>query len=187
MENLNRKPMATQTKVLAGIVITIILLAGLLTAFKATNSWFNSHYFEFANPVEVKLNQPISIKERKPETKYVYPARPEEVHTPIKEYACKLFGDFNCLTMIAIFQAESGWNNEAWHYNTNHSLDFGIGQINSINWKLPGCSMKEISTEKGNIDCAYLIWDRADGVVGNNKGSFTPWVGFTNSSYLSNL
>ena len=82
---------------------------------------------------------------------------------------------------------ESGWDNNKWNHNTNNTLDWGIAMINSINWKLPGCSIQEIVDPYKNIDCGYLVWDRADGIEGNNKGAFTPWVVFNRNLHLGFL
>ena len=143
-----------------------------------------------------QFHWPLKVEERKEQVKEVViqPATPEEVNTPIKKYACDKWAketktDAYCLTLIAVFQAESGWNNgdDSLHNNSNGSWDFGIAQINSVNWKLEGCSLHFIVDPIKNIDCAYKIWDRADGVEGNGKGSFEPWVVYNTNSYLANL
>lgn len=173
------------------VVLATVILFFILSGYGAyaVSQWFDTHRIVFNQPVKMKIVSPIEIKERKAQIieKKIGQAKPEEVNTPIKEYACKKWGEFNCLTMIAVFQSESGWDNTKWHYNENKSLDYGLGQINSINWKLEGCSLKEIVDEYKNINCAYKIWDRADGKEGNNKGSFDPWVVYQTQAYLANL
>ena len=179
MKNLSfRQPMKTQTKVLAGIFITIILLAGLLYTFKIVNSWFNTHYFEFAQPVEVKLNQPIAIKERKPIVQKIVLDYPDEIDTPIEKYIVEKFGVWDAKTALAIAKAESGFREEAIHINTNNTIDVGIFQINSVHFKKAGCSLKELVDQYKNVDCAYSIY---------KEQGFTPWVAFINKSYLVNL
>ena len=172
-------------------IFLILLLVGFLYfALKQVNNFFNNYSITFNQIVNVQFKEPMTFNKRVEKVKIISPilhAKPEEVDTPIKEYACKKFGDFHCLTMIAIFQAESGWNNEAWNYNTNDTLDYGIAQINSVNWKLDGCSLKEIVDPYKNIDCAYKMWDRADGQEGDKKGSFKPWVAYLNDSHLGFL
>ena len=177
-------------KITLGIItLILILLVFAYAGVKQIAGWFNHYEIKFNQVLKVEVKAPFEIVKREPIVKEIVleSARPEEVNTPIKEYACKKFGNFYCLTMIAVFQAESGWDNTRWHYNDNKTLDFGIGQINSGNWKLEGCSLKEIVDEYRNIDCAWKIFDRADGQEGNNKGAFSPWVVFKNGAFMSNL
>ena len=170
-----------------GLLFSIILLLiGIYQFTKEVNSFFEKNYFQFNQVISVVFDKPVEIKPREPQIKeiIVEAATPEEINTPIKEYACKKWGDFHCLTMIAVFQAESGWDNDKWNHNTNDTLDWGIGMINSVNWKIPGCSIQEITDPYKNIDCSYKIWDRADGKEGNGNGSFNPWVAWKNNNYL---
>ena len=170
------------------LVAIVLAIFGFIGLIKATQ-WYESHTLHFQFPIMARVSAPIQVWERKPEVivNTIMPATPEQVDTDIKKYACEKWGQFECLTMIATFQAESGWNNEAWGYNTNKTLDYGIGQINSVNWKLEGCALKDLVDPKGNIDCAYKIWDRADGKEGDGKGSFSPWVAWSTNKYLAHL
>ena len=136
----------------------------------------------FKWPLEIRVKEEAKVIE-----KIIEPATPDQVDTNIKKYACEKFGEFHCLTMIAVFQGESGWDNTKWNYNTNDTLDYGIAQINSVHWKQAGCALQDIVDEINNIDCAYKIWDRADGKEGDNQGSFSPWVVYQNGNYLAHL
>ena len=68
MKNIEHKTKGInkKTKALFILIVSIIVISFGIYAFKQTNNWFDKNYFVFAQPVEVKLNQPISIKERKP-------------------------------------------------------------------------------------------------------------------------
>lgn len=171
------------------ILLTIILAVGLLAGIIKVNDWFNRHFLVFSVPLKVNFILPISIKTREPQIieKKLVLATPEQVDTPIKQYACEKWGEFECLTMIAIFQGESGWDNNNWHYNDNGTLDWGIGMINSVNWGIPGCSIQEIVIPSKNIDCSYIIWDRADGKGGDSKGSWQPWIVWQTGAFLGHL
>ena len=178
-------------------LLLIILFIILIAAFSSFVDWNQKYFFQKQKPVELKVQWPLAVKQReepKIVEKTITPATLEEVNTPIKKYACDKWlketgTDAYCLTMIAIFQAESGWNNEAWGYNDGppKSLDYGVAQINSQWWDYPGCAMIEIVIEAKNIDCAYMIWDRADGEEGNGKGKFTPWMAYVNDRHLAHL
>ena len=187
----HRKAQKTYTGYFWLLLLIILSTIVWILLMKAID--FSNSHEVIKNPiVQAQFKWPLEIKEKKTQEpqvveKVIQPATPEQVDTNIKKYACDKWGEFHCLTMIAVFQAESGWDNTKWNYNTNDTLDFGIAQINSVNWKLEGCSLKEIVDEVANIDCAYKIWDRADGVEGNAQGSFSPWVAHENGSYLAHL
>ena len=177
-------------KITLGIIALILILLVLAYAgIKQVSSWYDTYEVKFNQILKVEVKAPFEVVKREPIVKEIVleSARPEEVNTPIKEYACKKFGSFYCLTMIAVFQAESGWDNNKWNHNTNNTLDWGIGMINSVNWKLEGCSIQEIVDPYKNIDCAWKIFDRADGQEGDNKGSFNPWVVYQRNSHLGFL
>ncbi len=172
------------------ILLTIVLIVLGWFGFMKSINWINTHTIEKQRIFSWDWNWPLEIKEKeepKVIEKVIEPATPDQVDTDVKKYACKVWGEFHCLTMIAVFQAESGWDNTKWHYNDNATLDYGLAQINSVNWKLEGCSLKEIVDELKNIMCAYKIWDRADGTEGNQQGSFSPWVVYQTDAYLSHL
>ena len=146
--------------------------------FLRVNDWYKTHYIEPRSPLVFELRNPLPVKakeEPKVIEKTITPATLEEVDTPIKKYACDKWlketgTDAYCLTMIAVFQAESGWDQKKHPMNDNGTLDWGIAQINESNWDIPGCEIFTIVLEGGNIDCGYIMWDRGDGKEGNGKG-----------------
>lgn len=171
------------------ILVVILFSLGWIGLMKLID--FSQSYEIVKNPiVQATFKWPLEIRvkeEAKVIEKIIEPATPDQVDTNIKKYACEKFGEFHCLTMIAVFQGESGWDNTKWNYNTNDTLDYGIAQINSVHWKQAGCALQDIVDEINNIDCAYKIWDRADGKEGDNQGSFSPWVVYQNGNYLAHL
>jgi len=191
MTDLSKKRKPVYLYILILIVLLVLGWVGLMKLFDFTNS----HEFHKNKVISMEFKLPITItKKEEPKVveKIIQPATPEEVDTPIKKYACDKWAketktDAYCLTMVAVFQAESGWNNDKYHYNTNNTLDWGIGQINEVHWKTPGCGMIDIVIPDKNIDCAYKIWDRADGKEGNGRGSFQPWVAYNTESYLAQI
>jgi hypothetical protein len=96
-------------------------------------------------------------------------------------------GDYKtAMLAVAIFDCgESGMNKDA----VSKTGDLGVAQIN---WPINGKVIKEklgftpadMFDVKKNIDAAYLIWDRGDGVEGNKQGNFNAWYGYTNGGYV---
>ena len=98
----------------------------------------------------------------------------------------KYFGIEHYRMAIAVSRCE-GLNHPAdgFNVNLNGTIDVGYMRINSVNFKLPGCSLLDVATAEGNIACGYKMWDRGDGNEGNNKGNFSAWVGYTNGCALT--
>ena len=176
-------------KVKFGLVLiaAIATLALGVWILKETNAFFEKKRFQFNKPVTVILKQPIEIVEREYTITQIIQGLEKEapiaLDTPIKEYICEKFGEYECRVALAVTKAESGFREDAVGVNTNGSIDVGLMQINSINWKIPGCSLKEVVDPYKNVDCGYIIWDRADGEEGNGKGQWTPWVAFTTGRF----
>ena len=142
--------------------------------------WFDRNRLVFHAPVEIAFFQPVRIEERKPEiiVERFQLDYPGEIDTPIKKYICDKWGPFECKTALAVFTAESGLREDALHINENNTIDFGIAQINSIHYKKAGCSLKEITDQYKNVDCAFQIWEAS---------GWGAWVAFNNSNFKSHL
>lgn len=163
------------------IIFFTTLLIGTYETTKAVNSFFNERYLKFNKVISVTLKYPFEIKARekaKVVEKKIILDYPDEIDTPIEQYICEKFGAYDCKTALAVFKAESGLREDAVNINTNGTIDVGIAQINSVHFKKPGCSLKEIADMYKNVDCAYTIW-KASG--------WSPWVAFNKGSYLSHL
>ena len=111
---------------------------------------------------------------------------PEDLKEEPEKLIYKYFGIEHYRMGIAVSRCE-GMNHPAdgFNTNTNGTIDVGYMRINSVHFKTPGCSLLEVATPEGNIACGYKVWDRADGEEGNGRGSFEPWVGFTNGCALT--
>lgn len=171
-----------KTKTAAILGAGIILLALLVSFWKAVNSWYDSHYFQFNQPVKITLAKPVEIKERKLETTQIVEIV-EQIPTldnlqPIEQYICEKWGVYDCKTALAIARAESGMREDAININTNNTIDVGIYQINSVHFKKDGCNLKDLVDQYKNVDCAYQIYE-AQG--------WSPWVAFKTGSFAGHL
>jgi hypothetical protein len=179
---INGKKFKVSKKLIVGgiLVLLFLITSGVVGATIAINKWFEHNRLVFKQPVEVKFNRVVTIEERKPEViveKFVLDY-PDPIDTPLKKYICDKWGVFDCKTALAVFTAESGLREDALHINENNTIDFGIAQINSIHYKKPGCSLKEITDQYKNVDCAYTIWE---------KSGWGAWVGFNNGNFKTHL
>jgi hypothetical protein len=180
-------------KVRTGVWVFIsILIVGLTFAIlKGISSWFDAHELKFNRVFSMQIQSPISINEREVATKEIIkimetiPA-PSDLTSEPEKLIYKYFGIEQYRMAIAVSRCE-GLNHPAdgFNVNTNGSIDVGYMRINSVHFKTTGCSLLEVATPEGNISCGYKIWDRADGIEGNGKGSFEPWVGYTNGCALT--
>jgi hypothetical protein len=169
---------------------TKIIIVGLCTALGSifiaavgtitVAHWFDRNRLVFHAPIEIAFFQPVRVEERKPEiiVERFQLDYPGEIDTPIKKYICDKFGPFECKTALAVFTAESGLREDAFNVNGNGSFDYGIGQVNSIHHKKPGCSMKELVDQYKNVDCAFTIWE---------SSGWGAWVAFNNSNFKTHL
>jgi len=187
----NKLYIGTKTKIFMVVVLVIMLLGSFTYVLRTVNSFFDTHYLEFHRVVQVEFNKPVSIEERETEMTEVIKIietipHPDDLEDDVEKYIYEVFGLGSYKMAIAVSKCE-GLNHppDGFNVNTNNSIDVGYMRINSIHFKTEGCSLLEVATPKGNIDCGYKIWDRADGEEGNGKGSFAPWVGYTNGCALT--
>ena len=162
---------------LAAIVLLIFGFIGLIQI----NRWYDKNYLHFEFPVHVRLSAPIQVWERKaPQVveKLVLPDYPGEIDTPIKKYICDKFGAYDCKTALAIVQAESGFNDQAFNANSNDSVDLGCWQINFPT------HLKTISPIEA-LDC-YKATDWAFEKY-KRDGNFNAWVAYSTGSYLASI
>jgi hypothetical protein len=185
------KPKYLKLKIV-GILCVLLLVIGFIFALvRSVAMWFDGHQVRFNQVVQVQTQWPITIVNREVVTKEIVtilekiPA-PEDLTSEPEKLIYKYFGIEHYRMAIAVSRCE-GLNHPAdgFNVNSNGSIDVGYMRVNSVNFKTPGCSLLEVATPEGNISCAYKIWDRADGIEGNGKGSFEPWVGFTNGCALT--
>jgi len=182
------KHFSLKVKLILILAFVLVLFGLLFQLIKEINGWYNTHYFQFNPVVQVKFNTPVEIKERKVSIQEVIKVindspLPSNL-TPIEKYICEKWGPYDCRTALALFKAESGMKEDAYHVNSDLSIDYGIAQINSVNWRLEGCSLKEIVDPRKNVDCAYRLWDRGNGKEGDKVGNFNAWVAFKNGAFI---
>ena len=90
---------------------------------------------------------------------------------------------------IAIFDCgESGLD----QFAVSRTGDLGVAQINWPTWKDAvkekfGYTAVDMFDVDKNLEVAYWIWDRANGVEGDGIGSWEPWSGYNNGNYLECL
>lgn len=167
------------------IILSTLAILGFLTMICAiavrVALWFDSNKVVVKSPLVVKTQDMVSVERRitqviSPIVNIVYP---EDVDTDIKKRICDVFGVYECKTAIAVASHE-GLNHapDGFNTNTNGTIDVGYFRINSVHFGKEGCSLSEVITEEGNIQCAYKLW-KAQG--------WGIWVAYTNGNYLSSL
>jgi hypothetical protein len=172
-KGLNRK----KIKIIAIVVLIVAILMVLFVFVEKVNAWYNTHYFQFNPIVQMKFNHPIEIMKRVPIVQNIVLEYPSEVDTPIKKYICNEFGPYNCEVALAIVTAESNFNDQAIHVDSNETVDLGCWQIN-----FPTHS-SQISPEDA-LNC-YRATDFAYKMF--EQQGFRPWTTYTSGSYLIHI
>lgn len=105
----------------------------------------------------------------------------------VKNEVKRVFRD-NWKGMFATIQAENGPRNGKFNckvvqdwLNKDGSIDYGLGQVNSVHLWMVNNQPERLLDCKTNIAILYRIWDRADGIEYNNKGNLTPWVAYNDN------
>lgn len=181
--------------ILLGLIASVILVM----AFSSFVDWNTKHYFAKQSPISLKVQSPIVVRERDTEVKVVEkmitPVAPEQVDTPIKKLICDTWGQYECLTAVAVSmgeglrQAEDESSKNDFNINDNGTIDVGPMRVNSVHFDKPGCSFQEVVFDDKNVACAYRIWDESDPEhkLGDGKGSWEPWVAYWSGAYLAHL
>jgi hypothetical protein len=169
--------------IIAGVGAFIIGLGLIVAILRGVSAWFDVNRLVFKKPVEVTFNKPVSVEERKVEVAQVVQVmqtipHPDDLETDIELAIYEKWGIADYKVAIAIAKSESGLKNEAFNVNTNGSIDVSIFQINSVHFKKEGCSLEEVTTVQGNIDCAYSLW---------LEQSWNPWVVFQTGAFKNKL
>lgn len=91
-----------------------------------------------------------------------------------QRYTCEKFGTA-CRVALAIQAAENLKGNcEAWHHNSDGTLDWGYFQINTIHLARRGVTLRDLLDCKANIDFAYRLY---------TEEGFQPWSTFVGGQY----
>lgn len=192
MKKLARKTAKRLT--LASFLLGIIL-AGVVYAVIAVSRFYDENTIVVKSPVEleVRKNRVVTITPRvkevvvSSEQEKVDEAIRESTKPEVAEIICNLWSAVDCKVAIATYTAESGLDPLAVNWN---SRDFGVAQINLPTWEEKiaekfGFTRADLLTAEKNLKVAYWIWDRADGVEGNERGSFDPWIAYINGDWLA--
>jgi hypothetical protein len=163
-----------------------ILIMGAWLGYQVTkgvNEWFAKHELVFNKVISVEVKAPIEVKERQIQVQQVVNVinqvpEPKDLVTDAEKYIYEVFGIENYKLAISIAKAESGMVEGRIHINDNNTIDVGEFQLNSIHFTKEGCSLKEVATTKGNVDCAYKLYQAS---------GWTPWVAFNNGNFISKL
>jgi hypothetical protein len=176
----------TKNAVLWKIIIVLFAVAGLMALItEGLNKW-NSMDRTIQKPIVVFIStQPILISTPRSELEILSPIA-REVTEPIdnahlteaETVILRVFGERDFQVARSIAKAESGLRAEAFHANSNGSIDLGLFQINSTHFNKKGCSMAELITLEGNAKCAYSIW---------KEQGWSPWVVFQTGAFRSTL
>ena len=91
-----------------------------------------------------------------------------------QQYTCEKFGPA-CRVALAIQSAENGKGDcQAYHYNSDGSLDWGYFQINSVHLTRRGVNLRDLLDCKANIDFAFQLY---------KEEGFQPWTTYVSGAY----
>jgi hypothetical protein len=94
--------------------------------------------------------------------------------TYYQQYTCDKFGP-TCRVALAIQAAENLKGDcEAYHYNSDGTLDWGYFQINTVHLTRRGVNLRDLLDCKANVDFAYQLY-REEG--------FQPWSTYVDGEY----
>jgi hypothetical protein len=128
-----------------------------------------------ARPVSL-VTPPVPVMDRTPS-----PGLPSwetyflgHVMTSSQRYTCEKFGPA-CRIALAVQAAENLKGDcEAYHYNSDGTLDWGYFQINSVHLTRRGVNLRDLLDCKANIDFAYQLY---------TQEGFRPWSTFGSGQY----
>lgn len=161
------------------VVFTILILLATATynITLAVNNFFANN--RLVNQKVITLQMPFRIEKREEVKLVEYRQDIPEGLTDIETLICQKWDIYDCQIALAVAKGE-GLNHpvDGFNINTNGTIDVGIFRINSIHFNKEGCSLAEVITVEGNINCAYKIWE---------KSGWNAWVAYTNGSFQKHL
>lgn len=122
-----------------------------------------------------ELDKALQAKANKNATRAVYSSHKAINTTSVEQYRplCEKYFKSDTKNCLLIMKYESGGNPTA--YSRTH--DAGLMQINVPTWsKFFGVTKEQLFDPETNVRLAAVIYDRADGKVGNGKGTFKAWT-----------
>ncbi len=146
----------------AAVGFSLVVLAVLAFALLRTR-----YTFALQSPVRLRFQWPVAMFPR------VKGGQPRGL-TEHQTYACRKFGAA-CPVALAIQKAENGAGAcEAFHYNTDGSLDWGYFQINTVHLQRRGVHLRDLLDCEANIDFAYQLY---------TERGFAPWSTYNSGAY----
>jgi len=170
-----------------GIVFTLIIIGGVIL-FGNIAKWGRTHQIVKQRVIKVETAWPIRIEEIEPQKEILIPAKPFEELSTTEQKIIEVWKDYRtAMLAITIFECESGFNAQA----VSATGDLGVAQINWPTWKDKvfeefGYTAIDMFDVDKNLEVAYWIWDRADGVI-DGEGSFEPWSVYNSGAYIDCL
>ena len=194
-----RKPTKTKKTdfnlISGGVAVGIILLIiGVATVTKKVADWGAEHQIVKQNIVKqtLKFQLPYRIEKieaPQPVKEIVVVGTPYEELSTTEQKIIQVWGDYKTsMIAIAVFKCESGHLADA----VSETGDLGVAQIHWKTWKDEvkekfGYTAIDMFDVDKNLEVAYWIWDRGDGIEGNGLGTWDAWSCFNNLGYLDNL
>jgi len=175
----------------AGIVLLVFCVA-MVT--KKVADWGAEHKIVKQNIVKqtLKFQLPYRIEKieaPQPVKEIVVVGTPYEELSTTEQKIIQVWGDYKTsMIAIAVFKCESGHLADA----VSETGDLGVAQIHWKTWKDEvkekfGYTAIDMFDVDKNLEVAYWIWDRGDGIEGNGLGTWDAWSCFTNGGYIENL
>lgn len=169
-----------------------LLISGVVMATLYVADWGTKHQI-IGQPVvaqELRLQLPIRIEPVKPQIiiSPIVERVAEDDFTPIEQKIIDKWGYKDGFMAMAIFECESGLE----QYAVSGTGDLGIAQIHWRTWKdyaedKFGWNAGDMFDVDNNLQMAYIVWDRGDGVEGNGEGTWDAWTVYNTGAYLSCL
>jgi len=171
----------------AGVLFGIaLLIIGVATAIKSIADWGAEHQFVRQQVVALHIQAPYRIEKIGPVKELVVLNTPFDSLTTTEQKIIKVWKDYKtAMIAIAIFDCGESRLDQ---YAVSHTGDLGIAQINWPIWKDKikeefGYNAGDMFNVDKNLEVAYLIWDRGNGVESDGIGSWNAWTSFQNGGY----
>jgi hypothetical protein len=182
-----KKPSNEVLIAVGGMFAITLILIGVATAIKSIADWGAEHQFVKQKVVALHIQAPYRIEKIQPIKELVVLNTPFQELSSTEQKIVKIWKDYKtAMIAIAIFDCgESGLIADA----VSSTGDLGVAQINWKIWKNPvkekfGYTAIDMFSVDKNLEVAYWIWDRGDGIEGNDIGSWEAWSGYKNNNYL---
>ena len=183
-----KKPSNEVLIAVGGMFAITLVLIGVATAIMKVADWGAKHQFVKQSMVALHIQAPYRIEKIEPIKELVVLNTPYEDLSTTEQKIVSIWKDYKTsMIAIAIFDCgESGLVADA----VSPTGDLGVAQINWKVWRKPvldkfGYTAIDMFNVDKNLEVGYWVWDRGDGVEGNDEGSWESWSGFNNGRYLN--